>query len=115
MAQKSNRNTLSLTAIEGELLPEEVTYQAQLREAAFNGITEQDVSDVVKQIVAKAKGGDPKAQQLMFDYLLGAKTKPSKIEIHNHYPQTSAGEHVELAARAARARRLNGQAAGEDD
>ena len=29
----SKRNTLSLTAIEGQLLPEEETYQAKLREA----------------------------------------------------------------------------------
>jgi len=102
----SNRNTLSLTAIEGQLLPEEETYQASLRAAVFNGISETDVADVVKQIVAKAKGGDSHAQKLFFDYLLGAKTKPTQINIHNHYPDVvSAGRKVEADARAARAKR----------
>lgn len=114
MKANGNRNTLSLTAIEGQLLPEEETYQAKLREAAFNGITEGDVADVVKQIVTKAKQGDEKAQKLMFDYLLGAKTKPTQINIHNHYPETSAGSIVETAARAELAKRLNGRKAAMD-
>ena len=49
----SNRNTMSLQAIEGKLLPEELTYQAKLRQACFDGVSEQDVADVVKQIVGK--------------------------------------------------------------
>lgn len=93
--------TLKLRAIEGELLPEEETFQAALRAAMFNGISETDVSDVVKGIVAKAKCGDPQSQKLFFDYLLGGKTKPTKIEVHNHFPS------VEEAARAEK-KRLTG-------
>lgn len=110
----NKRNSLSLTAIEGQLLPEEETYQSQLRAAVFNGISESDVSDVVKQIVAKAKAGDAASQKLFFDYLLGAKTKPTQINIHNHYPDVaSAGKNVEREARLAK--RLNGSHSLEQD
>lgn len=116
----SKRNTLSLAAIAGELLPEEQTYQHQLNAAIYNALGEQDVQDVVKQIVKKAKEGDPQAQKLFFDYLLGAKTKPTTIQIHNHYPDVQqAGRKIEEDARAERERRrkLNGtrQPVGADE
>lgn len=81
-------------------------------------MSEQDVADVVKQVVTKAKAGDPKAQQVFFDYVVGVKNKPTQISIHNHYPETTAGSIVEAAARDALAKRMNGQrqriAAGEE-
>jgi hypothetical protein len=107
MSDKPKRNALSLRAIEGQLMPEEQTFQARLRQACFDGIKESEVTDVVKQIVTKAKEGDAHSQKLFFDYLLGMKNKPTRIEVHNHYPDvSSAGKKVEEDARAARDRTL---------
>lgn len=104
---KEKRNTLSLRAIEGELLPEEVTYQARLRAAMSGAIAEADVEAVVKQIVDGAKQGDRGAQKMFFEYLLGMKNAPTKISVHNHYPDVnSAGRNVEEEARAMRERTL---------
>jgi hypothetical protein len=88
------KNTsLELRAIEGDIVPEEQTFQATLRQAAFDGVTEADVTEVVKAIVAKAKAGDPTATKMFFDYVLGAKAKPTKIIVNNHF------QSVEQAAR----------------
>ena len=67
------------------MLPEEQTYQAKLRNAVFDAISESDVSDVVKQIVGKAKEGDTKAQKMFFDYLLGAKNRPAQVVVNNTF------------------------------
>jgi hypothetical protein len=97
----SDRKSLSLTAINGQLLPEEQCYQSKLRAAMSGCVGEADVEAVVKGIVAKAKAGDPAAVKLFFDYVVGAKNPPTKITIHNHF------EDVETAAHAAKA--LNGR------
>lgn len=58
---------------------------------------------MVKQIVEQAKAGDAKAVKLFLEYIVGVKTAPTKISIHNHFPD------VESAARAEKvSRRLNG-------
>jgi hypothetical protein len=95
-------NSLSLNAIDGELLPEELTYQSKIRSAIFDGVKVDDAKEIVQQIVAKAKTGDPKAQKLFFDYLAGFATAPTKITVVNQFPS------VEAAANAARSRRLKG-------
>jgi hypothetical protein len=100
---KDGRATLSLAKIEGQLLPEEVTYQSKLRAAMSGAVGEDDVAQVVKQIVDGAKKGDAKAQKMFFEYLVGVKNSPTKISVHNHYPdQATAGRNVEREARAAR-------------
>lgn len=100
MSESRKNNTLSLRAIEGQLMPEEQTFQARLRCAMFDGIKESDVTDVVKQIVEKAKAGDVKAQQMMFDYLLGAKTKPTQVVVNNHFESVEDAARVEQRKRA---------------
>lgn len=87
-------NSLTLRAIEGDLLPEEETYQASLRASIYNAISTSDVADVVKSITEKAKAGDPAAQKLFFDYLLGQKTKPSSITVHNHFTSAEQGARI---------------------
>lgn len=89
----AKRNSLALAAIEGELLPEEQTYQAKLRAAIYDGVGEDDVKQIVQQITAKAKTGDPSATKMFFDYVLGAKTKPTQIVVNNTFAD------VEQAAR----------------
>lgn len=119
---KPERSTLSLRNVEGHLMPDELTYQAKLRAAMSGIVSESDVQDVVKQIVAKAKEGNRDAQKMFFDYLIGVKNAPTKISVHNHYPDvSSAGASVEREARAALekklAQRRNGHPVvnGDDD
>jgi hypothetical protein len=101
------RNSLSISSIERQLLPEELTYQSKLRAAMSGAVGESDVTDVVKEIVAKAKTGDRHAQKLFFEYLVGVKNAPTKISVHNHYPDVnSAGTNVEREAREMRDRSL---------
>jgi hypothetical protein len=102
------RGTLSIRALEAQqLLPEELTYQSKLRAAMSGAVGESDVTDVVKEIVAKAKSGDRHAQKLFFEYLVGVKNAPTKISVHNHYPDvSSAGSNVEREAREMRERSL---------
>lgn len=95
MTRKNNE--LSIAKIEGELMPEEHTYQAQLRAAMSGAVSENDVAEVVKQIVKGAKEGDRQSQKMFFEYLVGVKNAPTKISVHNHFPD------VESAARAERA------------
>jgi hypothetical protein len=91
-------NSLSIRAIEGDLLPEQETYQARLRDAIFDGVSEADVADIVKQITAKAKAGDPQATKLFFNFILG---NQKKVVVNNHFGST------EDAARVAKLLRSN--------
>jgi len=93
----STRNTLSLTAINGQLLPEAETYQAKLRAAMSGCVKESDIEQIVKGIVERAKNGEPAAVKLLFDYVLGAKNPPSKISIHNHFEDVESAAHAEKA------------------
>lgn len=97
MSTGRKNNSLIISAVEGEIMPEEETYQANLRAAVFNGVSETDVKEVVQAIVAKAKAGDTQAQKMMFEYVLGTKTKPTQINVTNHFT------NVEQAARLRRA------------
>jgi hypothetical protein len=97
MTTGRKNNSLTINAIEGKIVPEEQTFQASLRQAIFDGVSTTDVSDVVKSIITKAKAGDVKAQKMMFDYILGAKSKPTQINVVNNF------RDVEQAARMRRA------------
>lgn len=66
-------------------LPEELTYQARLRKAVYDGISEADVADVVKSLVVKAKAGDPKAIDMLFKHVLAAETTPQQLVQNNYY------------------------------
>jgi hypothetical protein len=91
-------NSLSIRAIEGEIMPEEETYQAKLRQAVFDGVKESDVAEIIKKITEDAKAGDKNATKLFFDYVLGQKVKPTQIVVNNHF------ESPEQAARLSRSR-----------
>lgn len=58
-------------------------FMAKLRMAMFNGVTEDDVSDLVKSLMQRAKDGDKEATKLVFEYLLGGKAggppAPTKV------------------------------------
>jgi nitrogen regulatory protein PII len=74
-------------------MPEEQTFQSKLRMAVFDGVSDADVAAVVKSITEKAKAGDPASTRLFFDYVLGAKTKPTQVTVNNHF------QNVEQAAK----------------
>lgn len=83
MARTKGNNSLILSEVAGQV-DEEQTFQHQLRNAVFNAVNEQDVTDVVKGIVERAKEGDDKSVKHLFDYVLGAKT-PVKLVQNNYY------------------------------
>jgi hypothetical protein len=88
-------NCVALTQIT-EQLPEELTYQSKFRKAIAEAVSESDVGDVVKGIVARAKNGDKDAIAHMFNYVLGG-AQPIKITQNNHYhTEPSGGDTIDL-------------------
>lgn len=102
MSDERKNHSLSLIAMEGEILPEEQCFQSRLRMAVFDGVTEQDVKDVVQSIVAKAKSGDATAQKMLFDNILGVKTKPTQIVVNNHFDDAQQAERITRGGRRSR-------------
>lgn len=86
--------TLTLAAVQGEILPEESCYQTRLRNAVYDGVNECDVKEIVQGIITRAKAGDAKAQQLFFDQILGAKVKPTQIVVNNTFASVEQGATV---------------------
>lgn len=68
-----SKNTLSITEVENTIdrHANTVAMQCQLRHAIFNAINEDDVSEIVKKQVEKAKQGDNKSLQFVMKYVLG--------------------------------------------
>lgn len=87
----TNTKTITLAAVQGEILPEEACYQTRLRNAVYDGVNEADVQEIVKGIVTRAKAGDASAQKLFFDQILGAKTKPTQIVVNNTFASVEQG------------------------
>ena len=112
---KDGRQLMSVRSIEGQLMPEEVTYQARLRAAMSGIVKEADVEEVVKQIVTQAKEGKRDAQKMFFEYLVGVKNSPKKIEVHNHYPDVASAARAEKAKRSPLSSRINGDGDHDDD
>lgn len=100
----SSRNTLSLKEIDGDLVPEEMTYQARIRAAVFDGVTEADAKAVVQKIVEKARAGDEKAQRMFLDYLAGFGTAPTKITVVQNYGSVAEAAEAERARSGAKSR-----------
>lgn len=69
-----------------------VGWQAKLRQAIFNAVTENDVREIVQAQVAAAKKGDKQAIKFVMEYVLASK-QPVTFVQQNHYG-------VEEAARA---------------
>lgn len=53
-------------------------------EAAFNGITSGDMSEMMKAIVGKAKAGDMKAARFVLEFLGTHKPPPPQVTVHLH-------------------------------
>ncbi len=90
----NGRRSMILKDLDTVQLPEDQTYQSRLRAAIYNGVTEQDVADVVKCIVAKAKSGDKVAIAQFFEFVVGSKAQ--RVTINNSF------RSVEEAAKIAK-------------
>lgn len=98
--------------------PDVPAWQAQLKAAAFDAISESDVQDIVKAMVAKAKTGDANAVKMVFELLLNPKPTtaiqnnvfvppaPPPATISHSRPGSSA-KILELQARAERGEELH--------
>ena len=103
----SNRS-LVMADLSQPQLPEEQTYQARLRAAAAGSVSEADVQAIVAGIVQRAKDGDKVAIDQLFQQVLGAASKPTRI-VNNLVVRD-----VETGARLAKANSHN-RLAGVDN
>lgn len=90
------RNAFALSQLESEQLPEHLTYAAKLRAAAAKAVSEQDITEIVQGLVKRAKEGDAKATQFLFDAVLGAK-QPLTLKQVNYYheePRENTNGHA---------------------
>lgn len=67
------KSTMTIQKVENQIDQHNGTLamQGQLRQAIFDAITEQDVAEIVKKQVEKAKQGDDKSLQFVMRYVLG--------------------------------------------
>jgi len=56
--------------------------QGKLRQAIFDSITEQDVAEIVRKQVLKAKNGDEQSLQFVMRYVLGFGQPPAIQQIN---------------------------------
>ena len=101
-----------LSDIVGQI-PEEATYQSKLRSAVFDAVSESDVADIVKGIVTRAKDGDQRAVQQVFDYVIG-KQQPARLTQNNYYQASEDvcdDEPIETPGSPARIEQLRRRAA----
>lgn len=67
------RDVIKLSQVEEQVNKHKATMamQGQLRQAIFDAISEQDVTEIVRKQVEKAKAGDEKSLQFVMKYVLG--------------------------------------------
>ena len=104
----ANNRSLVMADLQQPQLPEEQTYQARLRAAAAGSVSEADVQEVVAGIVTRAKAGDKVAIDQLFQQVMGAANKPTRI-VNNLVVRD-----VEMGARIAKANGRNRLAGVEE-
>ncbi len=69
----SNNKSMTLSQVEQNMqrTADTLAMQSTLRQAIFNSITEDDIAELVKRQVDKAKSGDEKSLQFVMKYVLG--------------------------------------------
>lgn len=67
------KDIMTIKNVENQIAQHQGTLamQGQLRQAIFDAITEQDVAEIVKKQVEKAKQGDDNSLQFVMKYVLG--------------------------------------------
>ena len=82
MKKPTNDSMAETTACES-MVPSWIT---NLRSAAMNVLTQNDVEAIVKAQIAQAKKGDKNAIKFVFDQLLGGASIRGATFIQNNYP-----------------------------
>lgn len=80
----SNQSTAFKLSEATSQLPEVLTHQAKLRNAMFQGVTEDDIQTIVKKQVEKAKNGDEKSLKFVTEFLLGNNKQNVTLVQENH-------------------------------
>lgn len=117
------RNGLSIAKLSNGLSATDVpAWQDQLRRAMFDSVKESDITEIVANMVKRAKDGDSQACRMVFEYVMGGNKAPQSVTQNNvlvdardvepttHRPGTRGKLDV-MARRAARGEPLN--AAGD--
>jgi hypothetical protein len=58
-----------------------VSWQAAMRLALFNGVTQADMTEIIQNVVKKAKAGDIKAADFLFRWTIGQQAAV-EVELH---------------------------------
>jgi hypothetical protein len=103
-----SRNSISVHEIGG--------WMAEMRAAVFDGIRPGDIAAITAGIVAKARGGDLKAAEFLFRYVIGAPARPEPqvIDVTTRQPGDPSEDQIRGAAeqiKATRLARLRGEVA----
>ena len=86
--------TKSLLAMQ-QPLSGTAAFQRDMREAALEGITREDVVEIVRHQVDEAKKGNAKAIRFVFDYLLNG--KGPQVAIQNNFLGDNGGKRQKCA------------------
>jgi hypothetical protein len=65
------RNGLNLHGYQPPTREDMVSWQSSMRQAFFEGVTEDDIRAIVGKLVADAKGGDKAAARIILSYAVG--------------------------------------------
>lgn len=57
------------------------SWQESMRAALYNGVTENDLAEIVKSLVASAKKGDLKATDMLFKWTMGQPQPPAVQQV----------------------------------
>lgn len=87
-----------------------VEWMDSLRAAIFDAVTESDVRDIVRGLVAKAKEGDRAAVQTLFTYCIGPNTLLPKAPSAADEPAKAERDRIDRAVlRMRESKRAAGQ------
>jgi len=70
------RTTLDEVAQGESTAAQLILMQNDLRLSVFDGISQQDVKEIVEVLVAKAKKGDLQAMRFVLEYIVGTRNHP---------------------------------------
>ena len=76
-------------------------WQTKLRTAMFDAVTEQDITDVMKAVVKRAKGGDLQAVRLLLSYAVGSANVQADNVIVVNPPKSEREDRIQDMARSA--------------
>ncbi len=101
---------------------ETVSWQESIRNAMYDGVSESDIAEIIRNIVSKAKGGDLKAAEFLFKWTMGQPSvhvKNAAIMVNgSNRPrlrvEPDSPTQEEIALRALDVRKANGHLVNPD-